>query len=68
MAYYKCECGSETFVKVYNVWNIKIKVDVNEENGEEFWDVEEYGVCKDHLYGYRCMECGKDAQELNGGL
>jgi len=23
--YYKCECGSETFVRTYNVWNEKIK-------------------------------------------
>ncbi len=24
--YYKCNCGSETFIKVYNVQNEKIKV------------------------------------------
>jgi hypothetical protein len=24
--YYKCDCGSETFVRTYNVWNEKIKV------------------------------------------
>lgn len=68
--YYKCKCGSETFVRLYNVWNEKLKVKVTEyeQNGEEFWDVEELGKEKDHLYGYICAECRKDAQELNDGL
>jgi hypothetical protein len=68
--YYKCKCGSETFVRLYNVWNEKLKVKVteSEQNGEEFWDVEELGKEKDHLYGYICAECRKDAQELNDGL
>jgi DNA-directed RNA polymerase subunit RPC12/RpoP len=66
--YYKCECGSDTFIRVYNVWNEIIKVKVTEENGEEFWDVEELGKEKDHLYGYMCAECRKDNAELNDGL
>ena len=67
-AYYKCECGSDTFIRVYNVWNEKIKVKVTEENGEELWDVEELGKVKDHLHGYICSECGQDNYELNDGL
>jgi DNA-directed RNA polymerase subunit RPC12/RpoP len=68
--YYKCKCGSETFVRLYNVWNEKLKVKITEyeQTGEEFWDVEELGKEKDHLYGYICAECRKDAQELNDGL
>jgi|LauGreDrversion4_2_1035121.scaffolds.fasta_scaffold97999_2 hypothetical protein len=66
--YYKCECGSDTFIRVYNVWNEIIKVKVTEENGEEFWDVEELGKEKDHLYGYMCAECRQDNAELNDGL
>lgn len=68
MKYYKCECGSEEFVRIYNVWNEKIKVQVTEEDGEEFWDVEENGKEKDHLCGYICAKCRKDADELNDGL
>lgn len=68
--YYKCKCGSETFVRLYNVWNEKLKVKITEyeQNCEEFWVVEELGKEKDHLYGYICAECRKDAQELNDGL
>ena len=68
MDYYKCECGSDTFVRMYNVWNEKIKVEVSEHNGEECWDVEELGKEKDHLVGYICSECRQSAQELNDGL
>jgi len=68
MNYYKCECGSDTFVRMYNVWNEKIKVEVSEHNGEELWDVEELGKEKDHLVGYICSECRQKAQELNDGL
>ena len=63
--YYKCECGSETFVRTYNVWNEKIKVKIS---NDELWDVEELGKEKDHLLGYICVECRKDAQELNDSL
>ena len=66
--YYKCECGSDTFIRVYNVWNEKIKVEVSEEDGEEFWDVKELGKEKDHLVGYMCAECRQDNDELNDGL
>ena len=66
--YYKCECVSETFVRLYNVWNEKIKVKVTKENDKEFWDVEELGKEKDHLFGYICAECRQAAQELNDGL
>ena len=66
--YYKCECGSDSFVRIYNVWNEKIKVKITEQNSKEFWDVEEHGKIKDHLYGYICAKCSKDAQELNDGL
>lgn len=66
--YYKCECGSDTFIRIYNVWNEKIKVRLIEENGEEFVDVEELGKIKDHLYGYICAKCNKDAQDLNDWL
>lgn len=41
--YYKCKCGSEDFVRIYNVYSEKIKVKVTNEKGEEFWDVEEHG-------------------------
>lgn len=68
VGYYKCECGSEEFVRIYNVWNEKIKVKVTEEDGEEFWDVEEHGKEKDHLFGYICAHCRKDVQELNDGI
>lgn len=66
--YYKCECGSETFVRMYNVWNETIKVEISVQDGEELWDVEELGKEKDHLYGYICADCRKDADELNDGL
>ena len=66
--YLKCECGSETFIRVYNVWNEKIKVKVTEKDGEELWDVEELGKEKDHLFGYICAECRDDNDELNDGL
>lgn len=69
MEYYKCECGSDEFVRIYNVWNEKIKVQVTKDKeGDELWDVEEHGKIKDHLYGYICRKCGKDADELNDGL
>lgn len=68
MGYLKCECGSDEFVRVYNVLLEKIKVKVVVEDGEELWDVEEHGKIKDHLHGYRCCKCGEDAQELNDGL
>ena len=66
--YYKCKCGSETFVRMYNVLNEKLKVKVTEQDGEELWDVEELGKEKDHLVGYICAECRQDADELNDGL
>lgn len=66
--YYKCGCGSEDFVRIYNVYNEKIKVIVTIENDEEFWDVEEHGKEKDHLVGFICAECREDAEELNNGL
>ena len=66
--YYKCECGSEDFIRMYNVWNEKIKVEVVVQNGEELWGVEEHGKEKDHPLGFICAECRQDAQELNDGL
>lgn len=71
--YYTCECGSDTFVKVYNVYLEKVKVGVSyikggERDGEELWDVEDHGIAKTHPVGYRCYECGMDAQELTDGL
>lgn len=68
MKYYKCECGSDEFIRIYNVWNEKFKVRVTEQDGEELWDVEELGKIKDHLYGYVCAKCNKEPQELNDGL
>lgn len=68
MEYYKCKCGSDEFIRIYNVWNEKFKVKVTEQDGEELWDVEELGKTKDHLYGYVCAKCKKDADELNDGL
>ncbi len=59
-----CLCGSDTFIRIYNVWNEKIKV-------EEFkggWSVIELGKEKDHLVGYICAECRQDADILNDGL
>ncbi len=66
--YYKCKCGSEMFIRVFNVLNEKIKVEVTKEGDKEFWDAEEHGREKDHLVGYICADCRKDAQELNDGL
>lgn len=66
--YYKCECGSDTFMRIYNVWTERFKVEVVDVNGEELWGVEELGKEKDHLHGYVCYKCGQDAQELNEGL
>lgn len=63
--YYKCECGSETFVRVFNVWNQKVKVIITLEDEEEYWDFEELGKEKDHLYGYICEQCRKDAPDLS---
>ena len=74
MKYYKCECGSESFIKRYNVWNVEFKVEVTEcntpenESDEDYWDIRDVGVVKDHLDGYYCKECGKLAQELCDGL
>lgn len=68
MGYYKCECGSEEFIRVYNVWNEKIKVEITDSGDEELWDVVELGKEKDHLCGFICSKCRKDAQELNDGL
>lgn len=70
--YYKCpHCGSEEFIKHYNLWDeeIKVRVTPHEKEGEEdYWDVENQGVIKDHLVGYRCSNCGEYPQELNDGL
>jgi hypothetical protein len=66
--YYKCKCGSESFIRMYNVYNIEIKVKVTEKDGEEYWDEEYIGKEKDHFYGFICKECRQDAQELNDGL
>lgn len=66
--YYKCECGSESFIRTYNVYNIEVKVEIGEHNGEETWDEIEIGKEKDHLLGYICKDCRQDAQELNDGL
>lgn len=68
ISYFKCECGSDEFLRTYNVWQEAIKVQISEENGEEFWDVEELGKVKDHLCGFMCAKCSKDAHELNDGL
>jgi hypothetical protein len=68
MRYYKCECGSDEFIRIYNVWNEKFKVKVTEQDGEEFWDIEELGKVKDHLHGYICAKCNEEPQELNDGL
>ena len=66
--YFKCECGSDTFVRMYSVYNELIKVVVITENDEEFWDTEELGIEKHHKEGYICAKCRQDAQELNDGL
>jgi predicted AAA+ superfamily ATPase len=63
--YYKCECGSEDFILTHNVYNIKIKVKVDENDS---WTREEHGIVKHHPIGYICAECRQDAQELNDGL
>lgn len=66
--YYVCECGSNSFIKIYNVWNFEIKVEISEVDGEELWDEKIIKKSKDHLYGYICKNCNKDAQELNDDL
>jgi hypothetical protein len=63
--YLKCECGSEDFVRMYNVYNENIKVEIVEINGEECFGVEEMGVAKTHLDGYMCRSCGSYNDELN---
>jgi len=68
MGYYKCTCGSDEFIRVYNVWNERLKINITEVDGEELWDVEELGKDKDHLVGYRCAKCGSSNNELNDGL
>jgi hypothetical protein len=62
--YYKCECGSEDFVRQYNVYNVNTKVAVD----GEYWDEEIGEIEKDHFLGYICKECRQDAMELNDGL
>ena len=62
--YYKCKCGSDRFVRIYNVWNETIKVVISEED----LDVQELGKEKDHLVGYICADCRQDADELNDWL
>lgn len=50
--YHGCEfCGHTTFVKMYNVYNIEVKLG---SNGEEV-----IGVEKDHLLGHHCQKCRK---------
>ena len=66
--YYKCECGSDSFIRMYNVWNVDIKVETSQVDGGECWDEEIIGKEKDHFVGFICKECRKDAQELNDGL
>jgi len=66
--YFTCECGSELFVRHYNIWNELLKVEIIEFNNEEFWKVEELGKSKNHLDGYRCYNCGRDTPELNDGI
>ena len=72
--YYECpHCGSDRFVRMYNVWNeeFRLKLHPTEkyEDGTPMWNgTEELGVEKDHLYGYICADCRKDAEELNEGL
>ena len=66
--YFKCECGSTDFIRVYNVWNEKIKIEVTDDGNEEFWDIEEHGKEKDHLVGFMCADCRQDNDELNDGL
>ncbi len=66
--YYTCKCGSDTFVRMYNVWNERIKIKISGGNDLELYDIEELGKEKDHLYGYICAECRQDADELNDGL
>jgi hypothetical protein len=63
--YYKCDCGSSSFIKVYTVWNVEIKVEVSEYNNEECWDEEIIGKEKDHFDGYICKKCRKSMTELN---
>jgi DNA-directed RNA polymerase subunit RPC12/RpoP len=65
MKYIKCECGSERFVRMYNVYNELLKV---KEDKNGYWEVEELGKEKDHLVGYICAKCRQDVDELNDGL
>ena len=68
MGYYKCKCGSDEFVRMYNVWNEKIKVEVTIGDDEDYYDVEEHGKEKDHLLGIICAKCRQVADELNDAL
>lgn len=65
MNYYRCECGSEKFVKTHNVWNELLMVKIHD---DESWEIEELGVEKTHPIGYICAKCRQDVQELNDGL
>ena len=66
--YYTCECGSTDFIRVHNVWNQKIKVEVTTVDGEELWDEQDHGVEKTHPCGIICARCRKLEQELTDGL
>jgi len=68
MTYYKCDCGCDEFIRIYNVWNERLKVQITEGYHDCFWKVEELGMEKDHLVGYICAKCRQDADELNDGL
>lgn len=63
--YFKCECGSENFIRMYNVFNEKIKVKINK---DKTWEVEEHGGEKKHLLGFICANCRKNADKLNDAL
>lgn len=66
--YYTCECGSTDFIRTYNVWNQKIKVEVTIVDREELWDEEDHGVEKTHPCGIICARCRNLEQELTDGL
>ena len=52
----KCEhCRHDTFIKFYNVYNKKIKID-------DKWQEIEMGVEKDHLHSVFCEKCRKEIE------
>lgn len=63
MKAYKCECGSDSFLRTYTLYQEEVKVTIDEKIDLVF--VEELGNTKSSVDGYTCAKCDKEAEELN---